>query len=210
MPYSSADFVREFDVSRETLERLETFDRLLVDASQQFNLIARSTIDTRWDRHFRDSAQLLEHLPSERERIVDLGSGAGFPGIVLAILLSSEPAEFFLVESIGKKTAFLDRVRAELGLQNVRIRRGRIEDQADLEGDVVIARALAALPKLLDYAAVVGKENRVCIFPKGQHLEEELTTATKYWRMTVESRESRTRSGSQILVLSDLVRRPER
>ncbi len=210
MTYSPADFAAEFDVSRETLARLEAYDACLLDWSARHNLIARSTIEDRWDRHFRDCAQLFALIPKTARTVLDLGSGAGFPGLVLAAM-GAPGLQVTLVESTGKKAAFLAAAAVAMALPNVRIIPARIESLNVKNPDVITARALASLLKLCGHAYEIGGETALCIFPKGQDVEVELTEAAKYWHMTVERRASLTSPGSTILMIDTLrPRRPQR
>lgn len=207
MTYSPADFAAEFNVSRETMARLEAFDACLLDWSSRHNLIARSTIADRWDRHFRDSAQLFALVPKVAKSLVDLGSGAGFPGLLLAAM-GAPDLQVTLVESIGKKAAFLAAAADAMGLRNARVVPARIESLKLRKPDVITARALANLTKLCGHAYEIGGETTLCIFPKGQDVEAELTDAAKYWHMRVEKRASLTSAGSTVLMIDTL--RPKR
>lgn len=204
MTYTPEDFAREYDVSRETLRRLTAFDATLLDWSSRMNLIARSTIEDRWNRHYRDSAQLFAIVPEGARSLVDLGSGAGFPGLVLAAMGAERGLCVTLVESIGKKAAFLLAAIEAMGLSNARVLPQRIEGIAISPPDVVTARALAQLEKLLSYAAEFAGEKTVLVFPKGQDVEAELTGAAKSWHMEVEKRPSVTSLRSTILVIRHL------
>lgn len=203
MTYGPTEFAAEYGVSRETLDRLLAFDALLLDWSSRHNLIARSTIGERWQRHYRDSAQLFALLPADARTLVDLGSGAGFPGLILAAMGAEKGLQAALVESIGKKAAFLDAAIRAMTLRNVRVIPQRIESLTISPPDVVTARALAQLEKLLGYAHEFAAENTVLIFPKGQDVEGELTEAAKSWHMKVDRRPSVTSPGSTILVIRD-------
>ncbi len=205
--YGPADFAAEFGVSPETMARLEAYDATLLDWSARHNLIARSTIEDRWDRHFRDSAQLFALIPPAARTLVDLGSGAGFPGLVLAAM-GAPRLEVSLVESTGKKAAFLASAAEAMGLRNIRIIPARIESLTVKAPDVITARALASLAKLCGYAFEIGGETALCIFPKGQDVEAELTEASKYWHMRIERRASLTSPGSTVLMIDTL--RPKR
>jgi len=208
MRYGPEQFQAEFSVSRETMERLAAYDALLLAENERHNLIANSTVETRWDRHFRDSAQLYSMIPEGARTVADLGSGAGFPGLVLAALGAEKGLEVFLLESIGKKAAFLGNAAAVMRLQNVVVIPQRIESTTISPPDVITARALARLVKLLGYAAEIANEKTLIIAPKGQDVGEELTEAAKSWHMTVERRPSVTNPQSQILAISGLRARP--
>ncbi len=208
MPYTPADFSAEFDVSGETQGKLEAFDACLLDWSSRHNLIARSTIEERWERHFRDSAQLYALIPPGARTLVDLGSGAGFPGLVLAAMGERRRLFVTLVESTGKKSAFLSAAAGRMGLSNVRVVPARIESLKIGKPDVITARALASLSMLCFYAYEIGGETSLCIFPKGQDVGSELTETAKSWHMEVEQRPSLTSPCSTVLLIEKL--RPRR
>lgn len=190
-------------VSRETWTRLDRLVTLVVERQQHMNIIAPSTIPQIWTRHVADSLQLLPLAPGAL-RWVDLGSGAGFPGLAIACALAGTPgAEVHLVESTQKKAAFLSEATRELGLPVV-VHPIRIEDFAaknQIRFDVVTARALAPLPKLLGYAIPLLKTGTVGLFPKGQDVEAELTEASKYWNIQAELVPSTTDPRGRIVVL---------
>ncbi|MBY0421405.1 MAG: 16S rRNA (guanine(527)-N(7))-methyltransferase RsmG, partial [Parvularculaceae bacterium] len=178
-PMTAEAFAEEVGVSRETMARLERFDATLLAWSERMNLVARSTLPDRWRRHYLDSAQLLPLIPPDARTLVDLGSGAGFPGLVLAALTADRGLKVFLIESIGKKAAFLAEAAAAMGLESVVVLAQRIES-VDLEPpDVVTARALAPLPALLGYAEPLVAARTLCLFSRGQDVENELTEATQ-------------------------------
>lgn len=208
MSYTADAFMAEFGASHETMAKLAAFDACFLDWSTRHNLVARSTIENRWDRHYRDSAQLFALIPASARTLVDLGSGAGFPGLVLAAMGGARGLRVTLVESIGKKAAFLTAAIDAMGLSNARVVPARIESLKVSPPDVITARALASLPKLMRYGYDIGGETALCIFPKGQDVEVELTEATKYWHMALERRASLTSPGSTVLLVKKL--RPKR
>jgi 16S rRNA (guanine527-N7)-methyltransferase len=184
-------------VSRETEERLDRYVALLAEWQAKTNLIAPSTLPHLWTRHIADSLQLLDLAPDAKVW-VDLGSGGGFPGVVLACALAERPGStIHLVERNAKKAAFLrEALRVTGGAGTVHLR--DIVDYVDsVEGsvDCVTARAVAPLHMLLGFAEpVVGKGARA-LFPKGQDVESELTDATKYWKIKPQLHPSRTGNG---------------
>jgi 16S rRNA (guanine527-N7)-methyltransferase len=201
MSYGPEQFAEEFAVSRETMARLRAFDAQLLDASERHNLIARSTIDQRWDRHFRDSAQLWRYFPTNTRSFADIGSGAGFPGLLLAAFGAERGISASLIESVGKKAAFLGEAAVAMGLSNVQVIPDRVENYRGQKPDVITARALAPLVKLLGYASAIAAENTLLIAPKGQDVEGELTEAAKSWHMELEREPSITNPGSSILLV---------
>jgi 16S rRNA (guanine527-N7)-methyltransferase len=193
-------------VSRETSARLDRFIKLLLDWEKHTNLIARSTIPLIWTRHIADSLQLLDLAPHAKVW-ADLGSGAGFPGLAIACALAdTEGARVHLVESIGKKAAFLREAVQVTGGPAI-VHAERIEDFVDkaLESiDVVTARALAPLPRLLALAYPLLKKGALGLFPKGQDVASELTEAAKYWKIEHSLIKSRTDENAQIVVVHQL------
>jgi 16S rRNA (guanine527-N7)-methyltransferase len=177
-PYDRAAFEREFGVSRETSERVETHRRLLGEWSERMNLVGPKELDLFWGRHSRDSAQLLALAPGAK-RWVDLGSGAGFPGLIVAAMLAGAPgAEVHLLESTAKKARFLNAVIEAASLP-ARVFAQRIEDfGAGTERyEVVTARALAPLPRLIAYASPLLARGAQGLFHKGADVDAELTAA---------------------------------
>lgn len=167
------------NVSRETIALLSVYADLLKKWSGVKNLVARSTLDDVWTRHFADSLQLLAYAKGAKTW-ADLGSGAGFPGLVLAIALTSEHgAEVHLIESDNRKCAFLREVARETGAPAI-VHHGRIEDEAGrLQGiEIVTARALAPMGKLLDMAAPLLESGARGLFQKGRDIDRELTETT--------------------------------
>ncbi|MBI1206141.1 MAG: 16S rRNA (guanine(527)-N(7))-methyltransferase RsmG [Azospirillum sp.] len=190
-------------VSRETLERLAAYHALLEKWQPRINLVAPSTLAVAWRRHFLDSAQLLPRLPESTRVVIDLGSGAGFPGLVLAIM--GAPG-LHLVESDGRKCAFLAEV-IRITAAPVTLHHRRIEALPPLAADVVTARALAPLSKLLGHAQPMIGETGLGLFLKGQNVEDELTEATKSWTMSVERYESVSDPAGCLLRIAKLCRR---
>lgn len=201
-------FAEATGVSRETLDRLKKYDAALLEWSARHNLVAKSTIEDRWRRHFLDSAQVYRYLPGEARTLVDLGSGAGFPGLVLAAMGADRGLSVSLIESTGKKAAFLSSAAAEMGLKNVSVIPQRIESTTISAPDVITARALARLDKLLAYAHEIAGETTLCLFLKGQDVEDELTETAKSWHMKAVRHPSITSAGSTLLAVSDI--RPKR
>jgi 16S rRNA (guanine527-N7)-methyltransferase len=196
-------------VSRETLRRLDIFVDTLLTWNARTNLIATSTVPHLWTRHVADSLQLLELAPDARVW-VDLGSGAGFPGLVIACALADSPgAKVHLVESNAKKAAFL-REAARLTQAPAVVHAERIERFVEVFSNsvnVVTARALAPLKTLLDQSVSLLKTGALGLFPKGQDVDAELTEATKYWNIKVNLALSRTDPKGRIVVVQALERR---
>jgi 16S rRNA (guanine527-N7)-methyltransferase len=194
MPVSAPDAVLA-GVSRETRERLNTYADLLRKWQRSINLVGPRTIDDLWNRHFTDSAQLLPLIPPSARVLVDFGSGAGFPGLVLAILGVSQ---VHLIESDQRKATFLREVARATGTP-VTVHAKRIEQVAPFPADVVSARALAPLGDLLGFAAPFLHPDSLCLFPKGQMAEDELTAASRTWNINVDRIQSVTDPSATIL-----------
>jgi 16S rRNA (guanine527-N7)-methyltransferase len=211
-PCLSADRARALalvNVSRETISRLDRYVEVLLRWQEHTNLIASSTIPEIWTRHIADSLQLLP-LAAEAKVWVDLGSGAGFPGLVLACALAETPgATVHLVESKAKKCTFLREAADAAGAPAV-IHCQRIEDFAGNfreNPDVVTARALKPLPELLTLAYPLLKTGARGLFLKGQDVAVELTEASKYWSIQHTLVPSRTDSRSRIVAIEGFAKR---
>jgi 16S rRNA (guanine527-N7)-methyltransferase len=182
MGYGPEQFAADTGVSRETLERLSAYAALLVKWQARINLVSTATLDDLWRRHMLDSAQLVPLLPAETKSLVDLGSGAGFPGLVLAIL--GVPA-VHLIESDQRKCIFLGEAARAAGVWAT-IHNTRIESIEGVTTGLVTARACAPLDQLLTYAQKFLWHDGKALFLKGAAVEEELVGARKNWQMEVE------------------------
>ncbi|MCA3554308.1 MAG: 16S rRNA (guanine(527)-N(7))-methyltransferase RsmG [Aestuariivirga sp.] len=175
--------LNRFNVSRETRLKIETYVTLLLTWQKHINLIGPATVAAVWERHVCDALQLLPFLPPGARSIAELGSGAGIPGLMLAIAAGLDA---HLYESNGKKAAFLREAARQTGtrttIHNVRLE-SLAGDRNIPKVDCVVARALAPLPLLLDYAEPFLSQGSVGLFHKGQDVDAELTEATKCWRM---------------------------
>lgn len=201
-PLDGRRFAAETGVSRETLDRLEVYAELLRRWSERVNLVGRNTLGDLWRRHLLDSAQLHAFIPDSTETLGDLGSGAGFPGLVLAIL--GVPG-VELMEADGRKCAFLREAIRVTGASAV-VREGRAEEMAARAYDIVTARACAPLDRLLGLAErFIGPRTR-CLFLKGERAEEEIAVAREGWNMEVSRRPSRADPRGVVLCLDGVAR----
>jgi 16S rRNA (guanine527-N7)-methyltransferase len=175
--FGSRELETALDVSRETLERLDTYYILLCRWQKAINLVSRGSMENAWKRHFLDSGQLLAHIPSGASSLLDIGSGAGFPGLVLAIL---GVKNVHLVEADQRKCLFLSEVSRETSAE-VRVVNERIENFPSKSFDVVTSRACAPLEVLLKYTQPYLGPRSIGLFLKGRSVEDELTTAKKRW-----------------------------
>ena len=180
-PLDAAGFASLVPVSRETLVKLERYLQLLAQWQKAINLVGRSTLDDPWRRHLLDCAQLVQHLPQGSLSLADLGSGAGLPGLVLAVL---GVGEVHLVEADKRKSQFLREAVRRLALNNVQVHPVRIET-LDLTVDVVTARALAPLIDLLPLTAPLLAPGGRLLLLKGRTAKAELAAAAESWAMRV-------------------------
>jgi 16S rRNA (guanine527-N7)-methyltransferase len=186
-------------VSRETIRSLEVYVELLRHWQRTTNLVAPSTLGQIWSRHILDSAQLSKILPNARHWL-DIGSGGGLPGLVLACQLRECGGSIDLVESNGKKAGFLRHVITKLDLP-ARVHAGRIEEVLPglIQPDVVTARALAPLDDLIGYTKLLLKSGTMGLFPKGQDTEAELTEALRNWQFSYQLYVSQTDPRARII-----------
>jgi 16S rRNA (guanine527-N7)-methyltransferase len=196
-------FAQAADVSCETLARLKTYVALLTGWNEHHNLVSRASLADVWRRHVWDSAQLAPLIPESARILADLGSGAGFPGLVLAALLRDR-LKVTLFEATTKKCTFLA-AAAQCMQLDVAIRNVRMEDAPSQPFDVVTARACAPLPVLLGYAQKFLGPNSVCLLLKGQNVAVELTEVHRCWSMESRSIPSKSDASGIILDVRKLV-----
>lgn len=194
-------------VSRETEEKLRCFADLLAVWTRKINLIAPSTHPQIWERHIQDSLQIYPLVQAGWRSWVDLGSGGGLPGIVVAILAAEDAREttVTLIESDGRKCAFLRAALRETGVKATIINQ-RIEDVPGLSADVVSARALAPLPKLMSFTHHHLAPDGTALFQKGQNANQEIDEALERWSFACEKHPSQTASDGVVLKIGDLAR----
>jgi len=195
------------DVSRETSERLKTLAELLVKWNPRINLVSKSTISELWTRHILDSTQVFTLSPTGTPHWVDIGSGGGFPGLVIALMCDEPgaPEKVTLIESDQRKCAFLRTVLRETGVQAT-VLTERIE-QADPQGATVLsARALADLSLLFEFSERHLASNGVALFPKGANWKKEVTSAKESWSFQVDAVQSKTEQQAVILKIGELQR----
>ena len=197
--FGAEDFATATAVSRETLNRLQVYAEML--AACPHNLVSKASLAEVWHRHFLDSAQLAPLIPETAATLADLGSGAGFPGLVLAILRPKLRVSLF--EATRKKAEFLQAVASRLGLK-VAVCNQRIEATAKQRFDVITARAFAPLPELLAYAQKLAGPQTICLFLKGQSHSDELTEAARGWNMHLRKHVSLTHPLGVVLEIRNL------
>lgn len=213
---SADEFAAAFSVSRETVARLVAYQALLGKWQKSINLVGSATLQHFWQRHVVDSAQILAHAPPTAQTWLDLGSGAGFPGLVLAIILAetNPRARVHMVESDRKKANFLRTVLRDTGIDGY-VHHARLEALSAARPteltriDAITARALAPLTQLAAYMAPFFDSSTIALLHKGRDWQEELTQARKSWTMMVETHLSRTDEAARIVEISQLVSRAD-
>jgi 16S rRNA (guanine527-N7)-methyltransferase len=200
---SPFDFLnRHVKVSRETFERLSIYHDLLCKWQSKINLVSSDSLDDSWRRHFLDSAQLINQLPVLSATMADLGSGAGFPGMVIAILGGSD---VHLIESDARKISFLQEVARQTGA-SVTLHHKRIEE-VGLISDIILARGCSELNRLLNYASHFVSHGTKCLFHKGKNYFKELEDAQEQWSFDHAIIPSVSDTQGVILQISNLKRR---
>lgn len=196
-----------WDVSRETSERLRVFADLLTKWTAKINLVSRFSLENLWTRHIADSAQLWDLAPPKPGIWTDLGSGGGFPGLIVAIIASekSPDTRFHLVESDSRKCAFLTTAARECAVE-VTVHAERIERVVLPAADVLSARALAPLPDLLAFAEKLRRPEGICLFPKGETVHKELADTRRNWRCEYRIHPSRTDKNAAIVEIGAFAR----
>lgn len=207
---SAQDFAKVTGVSRETLQMYAEWENLLTHWNKSINLVQKGTLEQFWGRHAYDSAQICAHIPDQAKSCLDLGSGAGFPGLAVAIGLKqsgeARGAHVDLVESNGKKCSFLRAVIRQLGLP-AKVLQRRAENLPQTPYDVISARAFAPLPRLLDYAAPFWGTHTTGVFLKGRQYEGEIKQALYNYEFDTQVFDSLSSEDGKILVITGLKRR---
>ena len=211
----AAAFAAAFHVKPESIQKLKTYADLLARWQKAVNLVAPATLGEVWHRHFADSAQLAALIPVDAQRVVDIGSGGGFPALVLAVVLAERPgggAKVTLVESDQRKAAFLREVARTLGLA-VEIIAARIENpETQLKvgtAEVVTARAFAPLERLFALALPILGPGSLLVLPKGRTAETEIADARRAFVFDAELVQSRTEPDARIVLVRHLAARTE-
>jgi len=191
------------NVSRETFAKLDGFIFELIKWNKKINLVSKkhSSFSDVWQRHIVDSAQLIKYFPESTKKIIDFGSGGGFPALVLAIIGGYE---IHLIESDSRKCAFLNQIKSLFDL-NVHIHNERIENINPFESDVITARALAPLSGLLDLTWGFVQKTKLCIFLKGENVVEEIDEASGSWNFDYSLFCSVSNRGGQIIVIKNVL-----
>ncbi len=194
------EFQKLTSVSRETLDKLRIYFELLKKWQRAINLVSKSTLPHAWERHILDSYQILKHVPMDKGVWVDLGSGAGFPALVVAM---ASNFDVHVIESDQRKCQFMREVSRETST-NLTIHTKRIEAIEPFKADIISARALASLDKLIELAHPFATEKTSFLFLKGQDVDAELTNAAKCWRMDAVKHSSLSSSEGCVLQLENV------
>ncbi|MDE3060230.1 MAG: 16S rRNA (guanine(527)-N(7))-methyltransferase RsmG [Pseudomonadota bacterium] len=187
-------------VTRETFDRLSIYYDLLLKWQKRINLVSTATLEDAWRRHFLDSLQLLDLIPDLSSILIDLGSGAGFPGLALAIAGAKNA---HLIESDSKKIAFLREV-SRATCTDVCIHHQRVESVILPKAEIITARACASLDELLNLSSKLLSRETICLFPKGKKYSKEIEDAKKHWEFNYRETPSITDSEGIILKLTDI------
>ena len=206
--FSAEKFQNLPNVSRETFSDFQAWEHLLRKWNARINLVSENALEDFWGRHALDSWQLWDHVPDNTESLLDLGSGAGFPGLALAIGCKGRGrGKVTLVESAGKKANFLQTIIRELDLP-AKVWAGRAEKLPPTVYDVISARAFAPLPRLYTYAHPFWGTDTLGLFLKGENVQAELTDAQKTWISETATVPSQTETGGVILKIKGLTPKP--
>ncbi|MGD1953649.1 MAG: 16S rRNA (guanine(527)-N(7))-methyltransferase RsmG [Sphingomonadales bacterium] len=193
---------RRFALTPEQASALEAYVALLAKWSPKINLVGASTLDDPWRRHIWDAAQVADLLPDTADTLIDMGSGAGLPGLILAVLCN---VAVHSIESDGRKTAFQRQAVQQMGLrEKVVLHNNRVEACSGLSADIITARAFAPLQKLLQMGYGFSHSQTLWVLPKGQNLDAELKEATKCWTFHSDTVHSETDVDARILCLREV------
>ncbi len=201
-------FLKSFNVSRETLKSFCEYESLLFKWNSKINLISKNTLADIWSRHFLDSGQIIKHVDASRKRWVDVGSGAGFPGMVISLLLRDRKidCELILVEKNTKKVFFLNEVIRKLDL-NVKVLNDDIRTLEPLNADILTARAFSDLNDLMQIANIHRKEKGICFFLKGENYRNELDKTLNYWIFDYDIVDSISNPAGKLIRVKNILKR---
>ena len=197
---SKADIVSEFVLSKTQVDKLDFYLSSIIKHNKHTNLIGKSTIENIWDRHVLDCLQLTKHITNKKLRILDLGTGAGLPGILLSI---AGHQKVLMVDSVKKKTDFVRKIIKDLSL-TAKIQNKRIEKPPTSQHDIVVSRALAPLVKLLTYARMYSNKNTTLLFLKGKNAISEIDIASKKFYFEFEKINSLSSDDGCILKINNI------
>ena len=202
------EFIKRMDVSRETLNGFHEYVVLLSKWNKKINLVSKNTLVDIWERHFLDSGQIIKHVEASGKRWVDVGSGAGFPGLVVALLLRDRKidCDLVLVEKNPKKGFFLKEVIRKLNL-SVEVVNDNIDTLEPLNADILTARAFSELNNLIEIAFRHRKKEGICLFLKGENYRIELDKTLNYWFFDYDIIDSLSSSSGKIIRVKKIFKR---
>ena len=202
------EFVKSLNVSRETLNGFYEYETLLSKWNEKINLVSKNTLVDIWERHFLDSGQIIKHVEVSGKRWVDVGSGAGFPGLVVALLLRDRKidCDLVLVEKNPKKGFFLNEVIRKLNL-SVEVLNDNIDTLEPLNADILTARAFSELNNLIEIAFRHRKKEGICLFLKGENYRIELDKTLNYWFFDYDIVDSLSSSSGKIIRVKKIFKR---
>ena len=201
-------FVKSLNVSRETLNGFYEYETLLSKWNEKINLVSKNTLVDIWERHFLDSGQIIKHVEVSGKRWVDVGSGAGFPGLVVALLLRDRKidCDLVVVEKNPKKVFFLNEVIRKLNL-SVEVVNDNIDNLEPLNADILTARAFSELNNLIEIAFRHRKKEGICLFLKGENYRIELDKTLNYWFFDYDIVDSLSSSSGKIIRVKKIFKR---
>ena len=202
------EFIKNLNVSRETLKAFFEYKTLLFKWNEKINLVSKNTLVDIWERHFLDSGQIIKHVEASGKRWVDVGSGAGFPGLVVALLLRDRKIDcnLVLVEKNPKKGFFLNEVIRKLNL-NVEVVNDNIYTLEPLNADILTARAFSELNNLIEISFRHRKKEGICLFLKGENYRFELDKTLNYWFFDYDVVDSLSSSSGKIIRVKNILKR---
>ena len=192
--------VSQFNLNKTQVDKINFFINAVVEYNKHTNLVGKSTLENFWDRHVLDCLQLTKYIKNKKLKILDLGTGAGLPGIVLSI---AGYKKVLMVDSVKKKTDFVRRIITELSLSS-KIQNKRVEKMPISHHDIIVSRALAPLKKLLTYARTHSNKNTTLLFLKGRNVNSEIDMAMKKYFFDFEKIESLSFGGGYILKIKNI------
>ena len=205
MEDSSDSFIKmNPNVSRETIEKLKIYRQLIID--EKSNLVSKRDIEVLWIRHFHDSLRIIDHISLKNSQIIDVGTGAGLPGIPIALSLKNTANQIYLCESRKKKINFLLKCKEQLKLDNVEVIHERVENVKNKKFDYIIGRAVTQLNPFFSMCYNITKKKTIFLLHKGIHIDKELNDATKYWNFEHNIYENHREKGSYIIEIKNLIK----
>ena len=202
------EFIKSLNVSRETLKGFYEYKTLLFKWNEKINLVSKHTLGDIWERHFLDSGQIIKNVEASGKRWVDVGSGAGFPGLVVALLLRDRKidCDLVLVEKNPKKCFFLNEVMRKLNLR-VEVVNDNIYTLEPLNADILTTRAFSELNNLMEIAFRHRKQEGICLFLKGENYRSELDKTLNYWFFDYDIVDSLSSSSGKIIRVKKIFKR---